>query len=184
MTEETNLDPEDIGAEEPTAETLTGEMLWNIAIGEEPCEDRKLRTNARKWASLQMRQQGIPYREIAATLGLALSTVFEYVKHEMTKRIDEGVEVVRALHLDRLETMLAKQLERANEGDTFAVTAALQIMGRIESLLGMEPPKRVEHTFGDEARDQSRNALAKAIAAANEQVADRRDTEDAEPTRH
>lgn len=184
MTDETNLGPEDIGAEETTPETLTSEMLWNIATGEEECEDRTLRTRSRKWASLQMRQQGIPYRDIAVTLGLSVSTVFGYVKFEMKKRIVEGVDVVRALHLERLETMLAKQLERANDGDTFAVTAALQIMGRIESLLGMEPPKRVEHTFGDEARDQSRNALAKAIAAANDQATDRRDTEDTEPTRH
>jgi hypothetical protein len=165
-------------------ETLTSEVLWNIAVGEEPCEDPTLALEARRFAALMMRQQSIPYREIAATLNVALSTAFSYVKGEIEKRIDETADQVRKLHLDRYNAMLAGVMDRATEGDSFAITSAMQIMGRIESLMGIEPPKKVEHTFGDAQRDNARAVLAKAIAARNAADGGSRDNQEPPATRH
>ena len=185
MSKEKNPGPDNgAGVEPPEFEELTSETLWNIAMGDEPCDDPTVRLQARRFSALMMRQQGTPYRDIAAMLKCSLSTAFKYVKSEIEKRVDEAADTVRQLHLDRLNMMLAGVMDRATEGDSFAIDSALKVMGKIEALMGIEPPKKVEHTFGDGARDEARDRLAAAIAAANAEGSDRDDPGEPPATRH
>lgn len=181
----------DVGAEEEVVRpgdederTLTGEIMWNIAIGKEPCDDPKIVTDAKSYAAVRMRQDGTEYREIAAFLNVSIGWAWKLVDRAMRKTIADSVDTIRAVHLRRLDAMLAGVMDRATAGDTFAITAAIQIMGKIEALMGIEPPKKVEHTFGGAQTDDARIALAAAIAAVAPAVEDRRDTEDPSATRH
>lgn len=166
MSEQENLGPGDGAEETDDVAALGGELLWNIATGEEPCDDPKIYIQARHFAALMMRKTGTPYREIASFLECSVSTAHKYVVAEMKKRIDESVDDIRRMHLERYEAMLAGIYDRATEGDTFAIPQAMAIMTRIETLMGVEPPKRVEHTFGDVQRTAAINTLAKAISGA------------------
>jgi hypothetical protein len=144
MAQEDNLGPngEPLGPETDDNPGLTGELLWKIATGEEACEDEGLRRDARRYAALLLRRQGHGYREIGQALGCSLTWAWKLVTDEVKRAIREPAEATRQIHIDRLEAMLQPQLDRATDGDAFAVTAALQIMARIEYLLGIEPPKR------------------------------------------
>ena len=134
---------------------LTGERLWNIATGEEECDDPKLVLKARKYAALTLRVNGAtPYREIAAMLGCSVSTAHGYVMSEVRAHIREKADDIRELHLNRLEAMMAGVMDRATEGDTFAIDSAMKIMTKIEALMGVEPPKRIEITAGGEVKTE------------------------------
>jgi hypothetical protein len=144
VNDQENLGPngEPLGPEETGNPGLTGELLWKIATGEEPCDDEGLRRDARRYTALMLRTQGHGYREISQAIGCSLTWAWKLVTDEVKRAIREPAEATRQIHISRLEAMLQPQLERANEGDAFAVTSALQIMARIEYLLGIEPPKR------------------------------------------
>ncbi len=141
MSEEQALGPngEPLGPETDDNPGLTAELLWKIATGEEPCEDEGLRREARRYAALRLRQEGYGYRDIGQALGCSSGWAWKLVTDEVKRTIREPADATRQLHLARLEAMLQPQLERANDGDTFAVTAALQIMAKIENLLGIVP---------------------------------------------
>lgn len=142
MSEEQALGPngEPLGPETDGNPGLTAELLWKIATGEEPCGDEGLRRDARRYAALLLRRQGHGYREIGQALGCSLTWAWKLVTDEVKRAIREPAEATRQIHIDRLEAMLQPQLDRATDGDTFAVTAALQIMAKIENLLGIVPP--------------------------------------------
>lgn len=154
------------GVGESDAIALSGEQLWKIGTREEPCEDEDLYRSARDYCALLMRQQGHGYQEIAAQLGCAVGTAWYGVQRVLKKTLREPADQIRALHLQRLDAMLAGVMERATEGDGFAIGSALQIMAKIEALMGVEPPKKIEHSFGEQT-DDARAALLKAIAALN-----------------
>lgn len=163
---------DDVGADEPeqikvdlTLETQPGEILFGIAFGQIECADERICIQARKYAAFQMRLQGYSYRTIAEQMNRAVSTVFGWVSEEIKATVRESADELREIQLSRYDAMLQPFLEKANEGDTFAVGPALQIMGKIESLMGIEPAKKISHQFGEEQTDAARIALAKAIAA-------------------
>lgn len=164
MTDETPELPE--GADESDAIALSGEQLWKIGTGEEPCEDEGLFRSARDYCALMMRQNGHGYQEIAAQLGCAVGTAWNGVQRILKKTLREPADQIRGLHLQRLEAMLVGFMDRATEGDTFAAATAIQIMGKIEALMGVKPPEKVEVSFGDQTND-ARAALFKAISALN-----------------
>lgn len=152
------------GLDESDAIALSSELLWKIGTREEPCEDEDLYRSARDYCATMMRQQGHGYQDIAAQLGCSVGTAWNGVQRVLRKTLREPADQIRALHLKRLDAMLAGLMERASEGDTFAISAALQVMTKIEQLMGVEPPKKMEISFGEQA-DDARAALAKAIAA-------------------
>ena len=152
------------GLDEGDAIALSGELLWKIGTREEPCDDEDLYRSARDYCATLMRQQGHGYQDIAAQLGCSVGTAWNGVQRVLRKTLREPADQIRALHLKRLDAMLAGLMERATEGDTFAIGAALQVMTKIEQLMGVEPPKKMEVSFGEQA-DDARAALAKAIAA-------------------
>lgn len=158
------------GFDESDAIALSGEMLWKIGTREEPCEDEKLYASARDYCATLMRQQGHGYQEIAAQLQCSVGTAWNGVQRTLRKTLREPANQIRALHLQRLDAMLAGIMERATEGDAFAISSALQIMAKIEALMGVEPPKKVEVSFGDQT-DDARTALLKALVALNPQGA-------------
>lgn len=167
MTDENNPSgPEQPGPDDVTTESLTGEILWQIAMREQECEDPKLFREAQSYAAVLMRLQGTEYRDMAQMLGCSVGWAWNLVKRALDKTIDEPADSIRRLHLRRYENMLSGCWDRATEGDSFAIESAIKIMGKIEALMGVEPPKQVHHTFGADAVDEARTALAKRLAAA------------------
>ena len=167
----------DIGLEDPgpTADEIAGistEELFEIGMGNQPCEDKKVKREAQSFVALMMRKQGHGYQVIANEMGVSLGWAHGLVQRVLKKTVKETAEQVRLVQLDRLETMLAGVWDRAEGGDSFAITSALAIMDRIDKLHGIEPPKRIEHTFTDDAVNETRSQLAKALAALSEPDAD------------
>lgn len=160
---------------------LTSETLWEIGTNVQDCEDRKLKTEAQRYVAVTCRQQGYSYPMIAEMIGRSLSWTWELVQGAMRRVIKEPVETIRQIQIDRLDQLLAGVWERATAGDTFSIASALQIMARIDALHGIEAPKQVHHTHTEDAVAESRNALAKALAAAHGSGATGQDIGDAAP---
>lgn len=161
-------DPECLpdGVDGSDAISLSGEQLWKIGTGEEPCEDEVLHRSAVDYCATLMRQQGHSYPEIAAQLQCSVGRAWNGVQRTLKKTLREPADKIRALHLQRLDAMLVGVMDRATEGDGFAISSALQLMAKIEQLMGVEPPKKVQVSFGEQT-DDARAALFKAIAALN-----------------
>ncbi len=153
-------------AELPAAE------LYAIGTGQQPCEAPEIKRAALRYVCLMMRRQGYQYRDIAAELGISTALAHNYVKDAIGGLVKEMAEEVRQVQIQRLETMLAGVMDKAEAGDAFAIGSSLQIMDRIDKLHGIEPPKRVEHTFTETAVNDARNALLKKLSALSYESSD------------
>lgn len=168
---------DDIGLEDPgplldEISGVTIEELFEIGMGESPCEDPKIKREAQSFVALTMRKQGHNYRVIAKEMDVSLGWAHQLVKRILSKTVRETADQVRLTQLDRLETLLAGVWSNAEDGDTFAIASALQIMDRIDKLHGIEPPKVVAHTFTKGARDAAINELATQLAALSHEITD------------
>lgn len=150
---------------------VTFDELFEIGMGNQPCADDRVRREAQTFVATSMRAQGYKYQVIANEMGCSLGWAHALVKRGL-KRLDaktaETAETIRQLQIERLDKMLAGVMDRAEQGDSFAIQSALAIMDRIDKAWGIEPPKRVEHTFTDEAVNETRSQLAKALAAVSD----------------
>ena len=96
---------------------------------------------------LQMRVQGMTYRQIAIACGLRSEMqAFEVVIAEIQKMTAEAAAEARKLECDRLDSLLNAIWPKAMDGDTKAVTTVLGIMQRRAELLGLDAPARVDIT--------------------------------------
>ncbi len=144
---------------------LDAETLYKIAIGDLECDAPEIMRAARRFVAFTMRRQGHGYREIAVILKVSLSTAYGYVADTIKKLIREEVDQVRQIQIDRINALIVGYWDKAEAGDTFSANVVLQLMSRLDTYYGIEPPKRVEHTFTGEAVDDARRELAKVFAA-------------------
>jgi len=155
----------------PTADDIVGynvDQLFAIGMGEEECDDDRVRREAQTFVSTYMRSQGHSYQMIANEMKCSIGWCHRLVQRGLKriyKKTQESAETIRQLQLERLNKMLAGVMERAETGDSFAIQSALQVMDRIDKAWGLEPPKRVEHTFTEDARNEALDQLSKNIAA-------------------
>jgi len=92
----------------------------------------------RRARALELRASGMGYEQIASELGYAnKGTVHRIVSEALRARQDEGVDVLRKLEMDRLETLLATLWPRAMDGDLDAVPGLLRIIESQCRLLGL-----------------------------------------------
>lgn len=106
----------------------------------------------RQLQALELRKQGLTYRDIGDKLSISYQQAHNDVNAELKRLATltlESAEGLRQLELERLD-MLIKGLEpMARVGNPGAVTAYLRVMERRAKLLGLDAPVRQEVTGAD-----------------------------------
>lgn len=137
------------------------ELLWEIGTGEEECSDPKVWRYARRYVALFMRTQGYQYQAIASTMGVTVSAVSNLVHRALKDTVSEEADAVRARHMLNYENMMTGLAERAMAGDTFAVEKTMQIMARVEKLMGIAAPEEINlNIVKDSPADELRAKVA------------------------
>ncbi|WP_327139313.1 MULTISPECIES: helix-turn-helix domain-containing protein [unclassified Nocardia] len=88
--------------------------------------------------ALRMRVAGKSPDDVAAHFGIHKSTAYRLIKDGIDRTIREPAEELVALHMLRLETMLAGVWPDARAGDVKAINAALAILAREGKLQGLD----------------------------------------------
>lgn len=151
---------------------VTTDEIFSIGMGETECDDKILKRECQRYVALMMRTQGYNYETIAGEMHISQSWAHALVSRGIKMRQKEPVETIRQMQIDRLEKLLAGVWDNAEGGDSFSIQSALSIMDRIDKAHGIEPPKRIEHTFTKEARNDAINGLAAKLAALSAEKSD------------
>ena len=94
---------------------------------------------ARRARAIELRTQGLTYKEIAAELGYAnRGTVFHIVTEALDGRQVQAVDELRSLETARLDALQVAVWGRAMDGDVPAGQAAVRIIMARCKLLGLE----------------------------------------------
>ncbi len=114
--------------------------------GEKPAnlsrrDARRAATKERARQALALRRGGASYDAIARELGTDKSVVSRLIKREIDAIPREEAQDVRAMELQRLDTMFRAIWEKAAKGDGYAQDRALRIMKRRAEYLGLDEPK-------------------------------------------
>ena len=97
--------------------------------------------------ALSLRRAGASYEQIAKQLGYRDGAgAFKLIKNAIAAIPKEEVEAVRELELSRCDTMLMGIWGKAKEGDLDAIDRVLRIQKRRAEYLGLDAPKKQEHT--------------------------------------
>lgn len=107
---------------------------------------------ARRRKAYGLRMVGGTYRQIAEACGVSVKTSFDDVKavmEELRQEAREDAETIRAMELERLDTMLSKIWPAVQLGKLLAVDRALKIMERRSRLLGLDAAQKFEHAGKD-----------------------------------
>ena len=156
---------EDPGYSADEIRDKTTEEIFNIGMGTQDCDCATTRREAQTFVALIMRTQGHTYDVISSEMGVSKGWAHRLVMRGIKRRQKEPVETIRQMQIDRLEKLLAGCWDAAEAGDPAAVSSALAVMDRIDKAHGIEPPKRIEHTFTQEARADALDQLNQAISA-------------------
>jgi hypothetical protein len=107
---------------------------------------RSLIATERRVAAFEMRKRGLPYTQIAKSLGISTPAAYTLVKKKLQQLNDamaENVETVRYMEVHRLDAMLGRLWPAIQKGETKAIDSALRIMERRARYLGLDAPSRL-----------------------------------------
>jgi hypothetical protein len=97
----------------------------------------------RRTRALELRAQGLGYAEIAQAVGYAnKGTAHKVIAQALEAREAQDVDLLRHLHLDRLEKLLASAWPRAMQGHLPSVNAVVKIIEQEMRLLGLTESNR------------------------------------------
>lgn len=97
---------------------------------------------------LELRKSGLGFQAIADQLGYKdHSGAYRAFRTALRKTLQEPADELRALEVDRLDTMLLGLWPKATRGDTWSVDRVLRIMERRAALLGLDAPAKREETL-------------------------------------
>lgn len=129
---------------------MNGEtVLQGNGMSQNRTSKRALQSMKKREIALNLRISGFSYRAIAQKMGVRESTVYKWIKKEMTRTqtgLAENAEIIRGLEVERLEIMFEKAFSAAMEGDLAAIDKALRVMERRSKLLGLDAAVRTEIT--------------------------------------
>lgn len=94
--------------------------------------------------AVQLRGQGMNYRQIGAALECSVSTAHDLVAAALAATPVESVQQLRTLEGDRLDQMHAALRSGIESGDPAAVGVAVRVSARRAALLGLDSPVKVE----------------------------------------
>ena len=121
----------------------------------------KVQAAVRRKEAVDLRLQGMTYREIGQELGVTPTRARQLVAEALAaieKDTAESAEELRRLELDRLDQLQSGLWEAAAGGNLKAVGAALKIMERRARLVGLDAPTRTENAHGHSYLDQLSDA--------------------------
>ncbi len=102
----------------------------------------RINAEARRYKMLELTKAGQTQRQIAETLGVALSLVNREIKRvlgELAAKHSGTADQVRGLQMERYTTLLSRWWPTALTGDEAATKMVLQIMHRISEINGVIP---------------------------------------------
>jgi hypothetical protein len=96
--------------------------------------------------ALELRARGMPYPDIAETLGADEATIRQWVNRQLDRWVGDEVRSVdkaRVLQSIRLDMLMHAQWPKAEQGSTASADVVLKIMDRQAKLLGLDAPIRI-----------------------------------------
>lgn len=99
----------------------------------------------RRREAFDLRKRGATYDEIGRVLGITKQAAYELVKRELDyirANMQDDVEAVRAMELERLDRLFAGSYAQAAGGDPKALASIMRVMERRARLLGLDAPIR------------------------------------------
>jgi hypothetical protein len=116
-----------------------------VPNGEHKASKQRIAAAEKQRQALELRKAGESYDAIAEKLGYSgRPGAYKAVKTALEKTIQEPADELRRIELERLDTMLKSIWHFVEAGNTKHVAAALRIMERRASLLGLDAPKQVD----------------------------------------
>lgn len=116
-------------------------------MAESRTSPRRVETVERKRQALELRKAGATYDQIAATVGFAnRGGAYKAVKAGIREILREPAEEVIQLECARLDEMLRALWPGVMRGDPVSIQRALGVMERRARLLGLDAPKKLEHS--------------------------------------
>lgn len=94
--------------------------------------------------AVELRKAGLNWQQISEQLNIPQKTVWEKVHKYLNKIVAEPTDEMRQLHYERYNFMLSRLWPGVINGNTNAVNSAMNVMGKIEKLYGLEAPVRSE----------------------------------------
>ena len=113
-----------------------------------------IRSQERQVKALELRRTGATYGQIASKLTISLSTAHKLVQTALIATIREPAEAVRALELERLDS-LTRTLERRikeDDHDDKAISAILKVMTHRAAITGILAPVTIQGPDGTALR--------------------------------
>ena len=117
---------------------------------------------------MELRKAGFSYTQIGNEIGITASTACKHVTAQLRmlseKCTEEAREVIK-LELERLDSLLVGLWQAARHGEVEKVDRVLKIMNRRAHLLGLDAPKKLEHSGDPEKPMQSQHGLTPETAS-------------------
>lgn len=134
-----------------------------------PTSPKNIQIRERHQRALALRRGGMLYSEIAKQLGYAdKKSAQRAVMAELDAQGAEDAPAVRAMEVERLDTLFMIQWAKAMRGDGWATRHCIEIMERRARLLGLDAPMRqiIEYVPDSVIDDEIRELTAKLEARA------------------
>ncbi len=98
---------------------------------------------------LQLRLGGADYKQIGKVMKFTPQRAHQIITRELKKlneKLAESATDVTQLEMARLDTLWMHAMKAVSAGDVAGINAALRVMGRRATLLGLDAPARTIHT--------------------------------------
>lgn len=94
--------------------------------------------------ALEYRKAGLTWRQISEQTGLPTKMIWDKVHKYLKELVTEPTNEMRQLHYERYNFMLSRLWPAVINGDIPATNTAMNVMGKIEKLYGLEAPVKSE----------------------------------------
>jgi DNA-binding CsgD family transcriptional regulator len=95
----------------------------------------------REAQTVQLRRDGLGYREIADRLGCSVSGAYAMVKRVLARLPAESVDQLRQIECARLDELTATLMPLARAGDVQAAGTLVRVSAQRSRLLGLDPTR-------------------------------------------
>ena len=112
-------------------------------------QPRNVKAAEKAHKAFEMRKAGATYKQIGAALGFSPQYAYECITKnlgKMRKDMEQTIEDVREMELERLDGLLLGQWPRAKGGDSQAANTVVRIMERRSKVMGLDAPAKIDAT--------------------------------------
>ena len=122
--------------------------------------------------SVQLREAGLTFKEIANQVGVSTARAHQYVEQELdqlNQKASESAETLRRLEAERLDRATTGIWAHVKRGDYKAIDRLIKIMERRARLFGLDGPTKVATTDQEGNDAPARVVLVPAPAGSVEE---------------